>query len=204
MNESTPLGELYRRLRLTAGARFNAARRLTRHDTLAQWSLALSSVALVGLGLVHALGIETALSPRALNVIQVILAVLVLVTSLLISRDNFALRADRMHRCGIALNTLKRRMEPRLAMTHDESFFQSVSEEYDRILNEHENHEPVDYDLYRFEKAAEFYPEFKGWQLRWARARARFAYGLVFWPYLFVFGALLIGAYLLIPTEPFK
>jgi hypothetical protein len=156
MKEDTPLKELYRRIRLTAGARFNAARRLWRHDRLAQWSIALSSVALIVLALVQAVGIETTVSSRALSVVQVSLAVLVLVISLLISRDNFALQAYRMHRCGLELNRLKRRIEPRLASLHDDDFFCNVSEEYYGILCEHENHAPIDYDLYRLNKAEEF------------------------------------------------
>src|SRR5262245_13249635 len=104
------IAELHRKITKTAKARFVAANRLTLHYQLSQWTVALASAALLILPLVQAFGVSVNSSPQQLNVLQSILAVVVLVFSLLLGAENFGLKAEKMHRCGMELNQLDQEM----------------------------------------------------------------------------------------------
>jgi SMODS and SLOG-associating 2TM effector domain family 5 len=161
---------LKRRIRITAGARFNAARRLAMQERLTQWSIALASVALVIMPLLEAMQVTTGLSPQAMNVVEVVLAIFVLVFSLLLTRDNAAVRADKMHRCAIELNVLVRQIEGLTDVQETDAAYQQLADRYDTILREHENHETVDYELWLVYRRDEFYQD-QNWLYVW-RMRA--------------------------------
>lgn len=178
--------ELHRRVRLTTGARFKAARRLARHDKFAQWTIALLSVALVVVPLLQALSVTTGLSMAQLNVLQIVLAVLVLVFSLLLSRDNFSVRADKMHRCGLELGQLERDIFGFVGTHRDEASYKEFSDRYYGILQQYENHEDVDYEMYKLWRKDEHYKDHNLMYVRhWARTQIR--YWLAFMPYFVLF-----------------
>lgn len=190
-NAIAKFGELHRRVRLTAGARFRAARRLARHDKFAQWTIALLSVGLIVVPLLQALKVTTGLSVEQLNVLQIVLAVLVLVFSLLLSRDNFSVRADKMHRCGLELGQLERDLFGLLVTGADDRIYKDMSDRYFDILQQHENHEDVDYEMFKLWRKDEYYADRRvTYSLQWLWTQLR--YWLAFLPY---FGLFLIAGY---------
>jgi hypothetical protein len=152
--------ELHRRVSVTAGARFQASRRLARQAKFAQWTIALLSVVLVFVSLVPALGLPTEISTPYLNAIQVGLAVLVLVYSLLIGMDNYSVRADKMHRCGMELGRVERKLQTFLTREGTDANYESLSEQYFEILNQYENHEDVDYGFQQLTALRKKHKEF--------------------------------------------
>lgn len=194
--------ELYRRVRITAGSRFNASRRLAWHDQIYQWSVASASIALIIVPLLQVLGATTGVSPQWLSVFQIALAIFVLVFSILLGRNNHAVRADRMHRCGLELKKLLRQMENYRAVEMDDAPYEKLSKSYDEILDQHENHTPVDYERYLLYCRDEFYPG-RSWSLvlPWVRAHAQLA--IEFFPYLALIG-IMVAAFLVMTgsSEP--
>jgi hypothetical protein len=201
---STPpsrFDDLYRRVRLTTATRFQAAHRLQRHEKLAQWTVALLSVSLIVLPLLQAMGVVAGLTTQALNALQVVLAVLVLVFSLLISRDNHGVRAERMHRCGMELGALARQLESYRGKDASDAVYDDLTKTYDGILRRYENHEPVDWLMIKVANRAEFYPgDTLGWL--WNFARSQFTYWLSFAPYFLII-AIMIFAYWLMSKPLF-
>src|SRR5438874_13381109 len=88
--EEQSLRTLYRKMKKTAKARFNCAKRLANHQTYSLWSVSLFSVGLIGMTLLSALNIPTNLSARYYNLLEIMLALLVLVLSLLLSANNYS------------------------------------------------------------------------------------------------------------------
>ena len=158
--ELNRFAELHRKISITAGTRFHAARRLARHAKYSQWTIAMLSVLLILVSLVPALGLKTEMSAPYLNAVQVGLAVLVLVFSLLISMDNHSVKADKMHRCGIELGRLARKLETFRTREGSDQDYQELSEQYFEILNQYDNHEHVDYLFQQLTLLKKKYPAF--------------------------------------------
>jgi len=104
--EAQSLRSLYRKMKKTAKARFNCAKRFQRHQAFSLWSVSLFSAGLIGMTLLSALHIQTRLSPPYFDLVQIMLALLVLVLSLLLSANNYSDRAEKLHRCALELNEL--------------------------------------------------------------------------------------------------
>ncbi len=191
----TRCDELYRKVRITAGARFNAYRRLIWHDQVTQWSVALASVALIVVPLLEVLGATTGIASQWLTALQVVLAIVVLVFSLLLSRNNHAVRADRMHRCGLELKRLLRHLETFRGRDVPDATYAEFNQRYDDILNQHENHAPADYERYLLYCRDEYYPGRRfGLVIPWFKAHLSLATEFV--PYLALL-VVMAGAFLL-------
>jgi hypothetical protein len=175
--------ELLGVVRLTEGSRFSAENRLAAHDRVSVWALSLISVALMVVPLLQAMNVTVGLGAAALNALQVAFAVLVLVFSLLISKDNFAVRSERMHRCGMELSDLGRVVDASLSRGATESDYESVCERYQSILLGYENHTEVDFLYFRTSRRSEYYREKTGTWL-WDVARSRIRAWLAYLPYV--------------------
>jgi hypothetical protein len=125
---------------LTAKTRFRSATRLSYHQKVSQWAIALSSVVLVVAAILGMQDDTRRALPRAPE-IEVILSVFVLALSLLIGMDNYNVRSDRMHTCSLELNDLVRRYR-----VLDETCYNELANAYGQILNKFENHQSVDYE----------------------------------------------------------
>jgi hypothetical protein len=180
--------ELYRKVSQTAKLRFLASYRLSTHHRFSQWSIALLSVALIVIPLLQVLKPSGTANSVVLSVIEIVLAVLVLVFSLLIGAENYAVRADRMHTCGQELNELARKLEKFRTQPGTDQEYEALSVEYSRILRAHENHGNIDYLQFQVSKRETFFPSNTGVYYR-AWIRAQTGYLMEFLPY-FVFYAL--------------
>lgn len=159
MNQERIL-ELHRRTGITTKARYEACNRLELHHRLSQWSVALLSCALIFIPMIQVFGVPANLSPQLANLIQTILAVFVLVYSLLLSQENFILKADRMHRCGVELGHFEREIDG-LEIGHEitNNEYTDLVDKYYGILEKYENHKVVDHQTVKLQRDCKTYKE---------------------------------------------
>src|SRR6266446_8874952 len=83
--EDQSLRSLYRKMKKTAFARFECAIRIRRHQKFSLWTISFFSAGLIIFPVIRCFGIPIHVSEQLFNVMQVVLALLVLVLSLLIA-----------------------------------------------------------------------------------------------------------------------
>ncbi|WP_152601793.1 SLATT domain-containing protein [Burkholderia paludis] len=165
---------------ITAGARYNASRRLSLRDSFSTVSLAMFSVVTIGLAVVQKIYF-TADSPadKYGTVLGVTLGAFLLAISLLEAGKGNALLAEALHRNAEELTALTKRIDLRVS-AHDagrlltEADLAEFNEGYESIKARCvTNHAPKDYLLFIGEKrmAPEFAkkdgtPRVTGWQYR--------------------------------------
>lgn len=137
--------ELNRRVKLTSKARYNASRRLTLKNKMSQWSLALISVALILISLTSASGIQVEFSTRYIDMMQIVFAVLILTYSLLLATGDYSARSVKIHRCGMELGRIARRIKPFEGEDDNIDAYEKLANDYYNCLEKYENHENVDY-----------------------------------------------------------
>lgn len=142
-------------MKVTAGARFNAANRLTSKDRISNISLALFSGFLLS---VSVLGLAFDLSPaisKGLAVAGVVASVMSLIFSMKIYADKYAVEAEQMHRCSLEINETRR-----LCMAQDltnPKVLTKASQEYNAILQKYSlNHTDEDFRKYKYTHKWEF------------------------------------------------
>jgi hypothetical protein len=183
-NQHQSFNELYRRIIITTSTRYSSAIRLSFHQRSSQWVTALVSVALIVIPLLKAMKVPLNHPPQLLDAIEVILAVLVLVYSLLLGNENYSGRAEKMQSCALALGRLSRKIYPYLNQPHDQNIYANFSQEYHDILEKYPNHDPIDYKLYRLSKADEYYPNEIIFMLKWTIVKLESITG--YWHYIIV------------------
>jgi hypothetical protein len=186
--ESQSLRTLYTKMRKTGKARFNCAKRLSTHQALSLWSLPLFSAGLIGMTLLSALHIRTNLAAPFYDLLQIMLALLVLIISLVLSGNKYSDRSERMHRCALEINALCHQILPDCAANRDNTdVYNRTLEKYGAILNAYENHADIDFDLVRLELSDD-YP------LDWnQRILIRIRYLFQFWLHLALLTGLVIA-----------
>jgi hypothetical protein len=136
----------------TAGARFNASRRLKRRDWFATFSIAIFSATSVGLAVVQKIYVLQARTPidNYVTALAVCIGLFVIVISLIEWGAGDSVKADSMHRNGRELNSFQRKLEQRLS--EGAGGHPCAGEEVTTLRREYEeikdrcpyNHEPVD------------------------------------------------------------
>lgn len=149
MNREQSFNELYRSVTVTTSVRYGSAARLSSHHRFSQWVITFVSVALIVIPLFQAMKVPLKQSPQLLDAVEVLLAVLVLVYSLLLGNENYLVRAEKMLTCGLDLGRLGRKIYPYLDQPHEQTLYKKLSEEYHDILEKYPNHDSIDYKLYR-------------------------------------------------------
>lgn len=144
--------ELARRARKTAKIRFVAANRLSTSHRYSEWSVTLASIVLIVIPLMDLAGIGTPKDPRAVRAVEVTLAVAVLAFSLLLAHESYGLRSERMHQCGIELNTLADEASLMANVVTSEQCLALVNR-YQYILEKAENHSLSDYIYYKLNES---------------------------------------------------
>ncbi len=185
--------ELYRRVYITSRSSFCAARRLEQQSKWSQWTVALASVALVVIPLAQSVDLPLPLDAKILNVLEIFLAIVVLVFSLLIGAENYLVKASEMQQRGLELAKIYYALEPYRAKGGNSKSYERFYKEYDVILSKHENHLPIDYDEHKLLKRKDFYKTDKEYNLAWVSFNIK---RILSWlPYLFL---LLMCFYLMI------
>ena len=137
--------ELSRRVKVTSKARYNASRRLNLQNKMSQWTLALLSVALILISLVSASDVEIAYSKSYTDIMQIVFAVLILAYSLLLGTGDYSARSVKVHRCGMELGRIARKIKPFEELEGEMDAYDKLYNEYYNCLEKYENHENVDY-----------------------------------------------------------
>ncbi|MBU9290144.1 SLATT domain-containing protein [Burkholderia multivorans] len=156
---------------ITAGARYNAARRLRLRDTFSTASLSMFSAATIGLAVIQKVYfISNSPADKYSTVLGVTLGAFLLAVSLLEAGKGNALSADALHRNAEDLTSLAKKIDVRVA-AHDvgqsitAAELADLNREYDEIRARcATNHLPVDYRHFLGEKraAAELAQRFGG------------------------------------------
>ncbi|MFC3579325.1 SLATT domain-containing protein [Sphingomonas hylomeconis] len=151
----TPGEKLLWDMKVTAGARFNAATRLSAKDRFGNVSISIYSSIVVStsiVGLAFDLG---ATSTKIIGVATLIASIVILVLSMKLFADRHAVDAEQMHRCALEINELRRHY---LATGFSgSSDLVSASEKYNALLQKFSiNHSESDYSKYKYAHRWEF------------------------------------------------
>lgn len=157
------LTELRTHVWRTAGARYNAARRLKLRDWFATFSIAMFSAIGVALAVIQKVyGFEPNSSvDKYVTVLSVAIGLFVIVISLIEWGFSAAVKADVLHRNAEQLNRLQLEIAQALSSEEklDNSAVTKMRERYEGIKDGCPfNHEPIDDALFRSEKRLS--PEF--------------------------------------------
>jgi hypothetical protein len=158
----TFLEELAYKIWSTKSARFNASERLS---TISEWSnlsLAFLSSYLIIVSLLttyHLVTNETVSS--ILGFATTGLSILFLVISQIENAKDYNLRSFKFHQCAMQLSSLHNEVRIfKTILTHTdeekEHFCKNVQERYFTILNNYENHDPIDHDQFKLQFATYF------------------------------------------------
>jgi hypothetical protein len=154
--ERSPVEKLVSDLKVTAGARFNAAARLWRREKSSNVLVSVYSAVLI------CVSIATFALPLGSTFIRyasfggIVASILLLVMSMRNFAHQFGVEAEQMHRCALELNELKRRIQtqaPDIAASRLEDY----ADRYSTILQKWSvNHTQQDFLDYKYKHKWEF------------------------------------------------
>lgn len=157
--DKTFLEELNYKIWSTKGARFNASERLIKQAKLSNICTSTLSVYLIAIGLLSVYNLEWNIIDDNLIAYSVTcLSILLLVFTQLENSKDFAKKAKEFHDCALELSKLYNRLRIYKTLTNDVSekdkkeFTEELSLEYQKTLEKHENHSPIDHDKFRMSK----------------------------------------------------
>jgi hypothetical protein len=158
--EETPLAEGFRdlstNLKSTAGARFNAARRLEARDRSLTRLTALTSAYVVVLTV---LPYFRSLPPEVadwINLFVVACTIVILISSLLQYSSSDVLNAEQHHRSALEIAELRRQMKLQSATMTPRSL-QAFADKYSAILQKYSiNHDDIDFQKFKADRASDF------------------------------------------------
>ena len=176
----------------TAACRFAANDRLKAHHNASLWTITFFSMGLIAIPLVETFGLKTNFSSNYTSFIQVVLAIVILVISVLLNMTNFSVRAEKMHQCALSVNTLARKVHRHLNDKSSAAKYEDLVKEYDNILQRIENHSRVDY-LYAKKHLSSHYNN--PWYFAYT---ARLHYFYQFLPYIVLLGIEAVWLYMLV------
>lgn len=185
MNE--PTKDLLRSLKTTAGARFNAAKRVSFVDTRLTALTAFSSSLVLALT-VYPTFIKLSSSAQSwVGLTTVALSVLLLVSSLLQYSCKHAVNAELFHRSALDIQELKRELQYKADIV-DEATFTNVSKRYNEILQRYSlNHDDVDF----YRQQLEYPDEFPMARLERLRKSVKVSFAYHYPSFILVFVALM-------------
>lgn len=182
----------------TAGARYNATRRLKRRDWIATFSIAMFSAIGIALAVVQKVYAPKAASDldNYITILSVCVGLFVLVISLIEWGFSGSVKADALYRNAEQLNRLQREIGQVLTETGDLDFsaITVLRERYEAIKDSCPyNHEPVDDELFQAQqRLSDEYLDKNGkprmswlygkWAVlmdKWSSAKAFFAFWLL-------------------------
>ena len=149
------LDELLHAMHTVKSARFNAAERLARKNTLSLFAMSMVSLYFVGLSVwqvIYAPLIADA-GNRLITLVSIMSSVFTLVLALIEAMNDYRIKAHHMHACALAVNELYQ--ELKLMRSGDAAIVQEFRRRYNAIIRGCPfNHARVDYLMARAERAA--------------------------------------------------
>jgi SMODS and SLOG-associating 2TM effector domain family 5 len=150
--------EILNKLWATKGARYKAARRLEYRAHLSNMTIAIFTLYLIILAFVPLYFIDLSHSVKNFcSFLSTAGSIGILVFSLIESGREFKVRAYKYHECARKITQVYEKMRvyaPNDVITEDA--LKDFSEQYQQILNSHENHENVDYSSFKLENHKHF------------------------------------------------
>jgi len=136
---------------VTAGSRFNAAKRLQGRDRRMALVVALASAFVIALTFIPFVYRLPPMVTGDLSVTTLIMSVIILAVSLIQYSNNDAMNAEQHHRSGLEINALHHELAVRVDNLNTEGV-EKIGERYAHILQKYSvNHEDIDWDKYRVE-----------------------------------------------------
>lgn len=169
--------KLYGRVSKTAASRFNASRRLRIHNAASLWTISLFSLGLILVSLLQALSLPMPYPDKIVNLVQVFLSITILVISVILTMNNYGIRAERFHACGLEMNEIALRLERVEREDGTIEDYNAFADEYGEILRRYDNHEQIDFMFMKLQKP-QHYSEPK-----WFPPLVYSRFGLQFLPY---------------------
>ena len=170
--DKTFLEELNYKVWSTKGSRFNASTRLTKIVRWSNFSLTMLSVYLASVGLLSVYNINVSSNKLDENLIAysiTCLSILTLVLGQIENAKEYTMKAKEFHNCGLELSKIYNDLRIYKTLTENQSlvekekFAKKISEEYQRILEKHDNHQQIDNDKFKTTKAK--YHEMNKWDV---------------------------------------
>lgn len=158
--DKTFIEELNYKIWSTKGSRFTASSRLTKTSRLSNLSINLLSVYLTAVGLLGVYNIHfNSLNEDLIAYSITSLSILVLVFGQIESAKDFSMKAKEFHNCGLELSKIYNDLRIYKTLTENQSiadkerFAKKISDEYQRVLERHENHIQIDNDVFKSKTA---------------------------------------------------
>lgn len=149
----SPADQLLSAMRTVKAARFNAAERLERKNTLSMFSMSIVSLYFVGLSVWQVVYAPLLDEPtnRLVTLVSIMSSIFTLVLALIESMNDYKIKAHHMHACALAVNDLYH--EFKLVPPGDDSRVQGFRKRYNEVVRGCPlNHARVDYLMARAER----------------------------------------------------
>lgn len=142
-------------MKVTAGARFNAASRLASKDRFDNISIAIYSSIVVSTSLTTLVFDLGPILSKGVGVGTLIASIIILVLSMKLFADRHAVESEQMHRCALEINELRRLYSAKCL--HNSEDLLAVTDRYNAILQKYSiNHTEEDYYKYKYSHPWEF------------------------------------------------
>lgn len=151
--------ELNYKLWVTKGARFSASERNKALNDLSSKTVGYLSAYLIIINLVNTYNIPylNILSDNELGFWTTALSVLILIYSQFETAKNYSIKGEKFHQCSLEISVLYNQL--RMVKTsafntkeQEEKSISEISEKYDVILKQHENHANIDSKIFKINK----------------------------------------------------
>jgi len=188
--KESPFENLYKKIDATSKTRFQASRRMIRHHRYSTLTVVLLSLGLILHSLISGYSVSVHGSSNFSSLIQVFSSVAVLVYSLLIAKNDYSAKADKLYSCAAALGELKQQIFPLIEKGDSEKYNENLKN-YQAILRQYESHAVDNFETdYLVAQLAmpENYQFGQGERI-FLNIRYRFNYFFEYIPYLLVVSA---------------
>jgi len=153
---NTFIDDLDSKMWKTRGCRYNADRRLKRKSSLSLSTISFLSFYVLILSIVSSFSIFNLNSKESgfISFISIVISIFILVLSLLEASKEYSIKAERLYTCANEINKLMSELKFAQATIKEtdklESEVHRIHIEYQSLIkNVKENHDDIDYDLFR-------------------------------------------------------
>lgn len=154
--EKSFLEELSLKVWTTKGARFQADQRLRARARMSGISMSVFSAYLIIASLISVyVGSHATMNFQLINYFVTALSIILLVLSQYESAQDYKLRAEKLHQCGLDVSELYNEIRiyktlvPSPSDEMTKAFCGDVASRYQAILSKYENHMPIDYAMFK-------------------------------------------------------
>jgi hypothetical protein len=193
MIDSSYKSKLDRNIWRTKGARFNAHRRLLKNQKVFTFVTAFSSIHLLSISILQLTDLVKLSEAQSdwLSFISIVLSIIILAYSLAVSGEEYGLKSEKHHSCGIELDKVNTRLQ---LIGSSSNELADIANQYHQCLEKHMlNHDVVDDEYFQVQHVHEFVGMRNRGYL--GRFKIKYSYGFSYLTYglLFVIIPLLVS-----------